>query len=418
MPNNSTETMPVPGDNPNDNISKHRYAGSQLQGGRAYQEDTAAWFKSDSASLDLTPLQIGQRLWTAYRQIDAEILRDKTLEQVGSTAVTTVIKNNFLITALLADAAAFAAVYNESGEVIDVYRLNAREHKPELERARIMEFEDYYVLNGRVWGRLAVSRAIGDAFFLPVIADSDISIVDLSNIPAGYSVKLISCSDGFTDGARKQVKTLGDVKKAQENYLKEAIAAAGKSETISEGQLSDHLAYWAITNGSSDNVTVAVQTVKRPNEVPGFMGMSGVYDGHGGQQVSAYIAARIQDKLETLFAMSEEDYQKLEDSAFSQEKAFLRDNTDLKVFDLNTRLKKPEPVSETSAASDAEKLSAPGSSGFFESNSSPKKGLKRTVSILDLKTVITDTGNTRDTEDEQRNKKARRDDSSSSSFVP
>lgn len=366
--------------------------------------------------MDLTPLQIGQRLWTAYRQIDAEILRDKTLEKVGSTAVTTVIKNNFLITALLADAAAFAAVYNESGEVIDVYRLNSREHKPELERARIMEYEDYYVLNGRVWGRLAVSRAIGDAFFLPVIADSDISIVDLSNIPIGYSVKLISSSDGFTDGARKQIKLLNDVKKGQENYLKEAIAAAGNAETISEDQLSEHLVYWAITNGSSDNVTVAVQTVKRPNKVPGFIGMSGIYDGHGGQQVSAYIATHIKDKLKTLFTMSEEDYQKLEDSAFSQEKAFLRDNADLKVFDLNTRLKKPEPVSETSAASDAEKISAPGNAGFFQANSSPKKGLKRTVSVLDLKTVQT---NVSDTEDvKQLNKKARQDDDSSSNFVP
>ena len=75
----------------------------------------------------LTPTQIGYRLWTTYQLLDANLgdIPD------GTTAFTTVYdgKNN-LVTATLADAAAFAAVDGADNQLLGVVRLNSITHKP------------------------------------------------------------------------------------------------------------------------------------------------------------------------------------------------------------------------------------------------------------------------------------------------
>ncbi len=382
---------------------------TELMGKRHRQEDTLAWSEFNPEALSgLTPEQIGQRLWTAHRQINAEIINKKELDHAGSTAVTTVIKNNFLITALLADAAAFVAIYNENAEVISATRLNRRTHTPNLERERIIEAGGC-VLSGRVFGSLAVARALGDALYAPsVIADSDISIADLSNIPPGYSVQLISSCDGFTDGAKAEEKAedrkidetpqekQGREKQVQEQYLMNALKAFnnGKPKLASEMSLSEHLAEWAIGKGSADNVSVLIQTVKESGKPACFNGIAAIYDGHGGQQVAAFAADNIRATLEGLFKLTEEEYQILEHSAVSQKDCFLRDNASIPVLDLNTIIKKPEPASNPAPA--LEKIAAPHSPGFFtNTNGSPQKEkgaprrqLKRTQSVLDLSDIL------------------------------
>src|SRR3989338_5120939 len=86
-------------------------------GDRHDQEDALAWhvlsqnnLTAQGASEQLTPVEIGHRLWTSYQLLDTPDLTS------GTTAATTVYdgKGNF-ITATLADAASFAVVYDKAG---------------------------------------------------------------------------------------------------------------------------------------------------------------------------------------------------------------------------------------------------------------------------------------------------------------
>lgn len=303
----------------------HHFAYYETKGMRPSQEDALAWQTFDAGELDaLTPEQIGQRLWTTYHLINEQC---RTLSSAGSTASTTVIKDNHLITATLADAAAFAVIYDSTGAIISIQRLNKRTHKPNLpeEKKRVE------AAGGSVWGAhlidltrgmLAVSRAFGDFIYRGICADADI---DITIIPTdAHHVQIITSCDGFTDGAGNHRQT----KEGHEAYLKEALRAMndGKPGLLSEVTIAENLAKDALARGSTDNVSVAVQTIKLGGTPASIKAMVGVYDGHGGSQVSHFVADHIGDELTKQLRLTPEAYAAQPLSVMNKAADYARDN--------------------------------------------------------------------------------------------
>lgn len=310
-------------------------------GGRPRQEDAVAWSPLESSDLNnLSPEQIGERLKATYKKLNEE---KKGCPDIGTTASTTIYdgKGN-LITATLGDSVAFAVVYDKKGEVVGVERLNKTTHNPDdpREQKRLRDaFLLSYKLSGHCnpkrWAELlskdppppivigpggiarvdgsylydldptvdiskskgvAVSRAIGDSLLqrLGVSAEADIDIHNLATLTDGYDssnigkVQIITTCDGFTDGAGK-----GATKEKHEEYLSECLRQAKtKPGNMTESELAKVLSDHAEKNGSKDNISVAIQTITPGDKTPTLVG---VYDGHGGPEVSAYVAAKVTD---------------------------------------------------------------------------------------------------------------------------
>ncbi|STX32923.1 PP2C family serine/threonine-protein phosphatase [Legionella birminghamensis] len=327
------------------------FAVDEIQGERLEQEDTSISEVYDPLGVqNLNPLQIAQRLWTSYRLINQEVHNE--MDYSGTTAVTTIFKQDFLISALTGDAAVFAAVLNERGILVSLCRLNERTHKPDEENEynRIIEAGSS-VVNNRVQERLAISRAIGDKDVKGVIADPDVMITYLGDIPMEYTVLVISSCDGFTDAAettnQKIFKEVTDddfefgSKRHHELWLFICLYyfMDDRPGALTPLEIASKLTRLAIQHGSMDNVSVSVQIAKRAVEPASFCGMNGIYDGHGGSGASHYTADNMGDMLRWQLEMSEMEYTAQLHSVHTQKQAFLRDNEEIskgQIFNLCT----------------------------------------------------------------------------------
>ncbi|MDF1757732.1 MAG: PP2C family serine/threonine-protein phosphatase [Legionellaceae bacterium] len=288
---------------------------------RDEQEDTLVRkvFVEDELKY-LTPEQIGERLWTVYH-----LLNNGVGEKSGTTASTTVIKGHYLITATLADTVAFASIWGKDKHLLGVTRLNNRTHSPKLsaEKERIERLGGS-VIDGRVSGSLAVSRAIGDKSYAPfLIADADINTTSIDilayemdiNIDDIVEVKIITTCDGFTE-------PVVDEKIYHEEYLANCLRNEKYLECENEFEEAKYLAQVALNpenytveynsiyncrKGSFDNISVAIQTI--PIDVShDYACMIGVYDGHGGVEASTYVANNISREFIFQCKLSEEEY--------------------------------------------------------------------------------------------------------------
>lgn len=309
----------------------------KLQNERSSQEDALVFetFCPEelvSKGKVLTPQEIAHRLWTTYRLLDKEFIIQPF--EAGTTASTTLYDGHGnLITATLADSASFVAIYNKKGEAIAVTRLNSLTHTPNdlEEKQRIEESGGkIYKENGmsRVEGSLAISRAIGDSSFkkVGVCSQANIDIINLDNLikNAGIPydevglIQLISCSDGFTDGAADRTK------KAQETFLLEELKKFNGIE-ISEEALAIYLVNTAQQKGSVDNISVAVKTLTK-DSAPCLVG---IYDGHAGDEASAYVANNIGLVLRKQCALDSTHYAAQVLSVNQNEAVYKRDNAQI-----------------------------------------------------------------------------------------
>lgn len=320
---------------------------------RRDQEDTLAWHvlnQSDLSSKDaaeqLTPKEIGHRLWTSYQILDTPDLFS------GTTAATTVYdgKGNF-ITATLADAASFAVVYDKTGNALGVTRLNSVTHKPSdpEEKARIEAAGGQVIFWGvhRVDMALAVSRAIGDNSGElkkhGVCSESSIDVTNADKIASDLGIapetvgfiQVINTCDGFTDGAGKSQN-----KKDHEDYLLNILKNLESPGNMAQDELAKALSLQAITDGSRDNVSVAVQTIT--SKTPAVF--IGVYDGHGGREASRKVADNIGCLFKEQCALTPEQYAQQELSVVTKKAIYERDNKDVDLApdQLHSKLASPE----------------------------------------------------------------------------
>ncbi len=140
--------------------------------------------------------------------------------------------------------------------------------------------------NGRVDGRLMLSRAFGDAGITGVLRTPEFVRADLKkDIDAGHDVYVMVGSDGAFEGTRHR---------AYIAPLKQAIAE-GKT-----GSLSSIFAAFAYQNGSYDNITAAIYKLPAQQDGDLFIAIS---DGHGGKATAEKVIdafgghARLHPKL-------------------------------------------------------------------------------------------------------------------------
>lgn len=330
----SPSAISVPDDNPTKIMQKEHFKFGYYQAKgdhKPTQEDAVAWQMLDEILLaNLSPEEIGHRLWTSYQLLDASLFKEKS----GTTACTTVYdgKGN-LITATLADTVAFAAVYDKNGLLLGVIRLNSTTHKPsdEKEKARLKEHGIVPRLD-RVWSKngdrgLAVARSIADTDFKKngVCAEAQIDCLNIDellkqkNIPKSSvgKIQIITCCDGLTDVAREQTK------KGHEKHLYDSLKQIPDASQLNEAQLAKTLTDKAYKAGSRDNVSIAIQTIdlKRKNPL-----IVGIYDGHGGAEAASFVAKNINKVFKGLCSKSSAEYEAHPLSVFAHAKAYLRDH--------------------------------------------------------------------------------------------
>jgi integrin-linked kinase-associated serine/threonine phosphatase 2C len=308
----------------------------ETQGKRPTMEDALAILHDFSeqerqAILQMNPIELGHRLWTAHRIINEDTLDKKFVD--GSTASTTLFDGKAnLITATLADASSFVAIYDTSQQLRAVYRLNSVTHtfKNPKEVQRVTGMGGT-VFNHRFWGNLAVSRALGDHHMNDLVKKDCIcgdSQIDVVNLPDLYrqlhipesevgTVKIISCCDGFTDGAGKYRQT----KIGHEAFLKRCLKSKNSSLSLSE-----YLVQKALKHHSSDNVSVAVQTIVEDGVMREKPVVVAIYDGHCGALTASYAACNIGQIVRQLFLLSPKEYTQHPQSVYQQKASYLRDH--------------------------------------------------------------------------------------------
>lgn len=310
-----------------DNVPEYHFEYFETTGRRKTQEDALAWHVlPDGALQNLTPQEIGFRLWTSYRLLDQAMIERERLG--GTTASTTIFDGRGnLITATLADAVAFAAIYDKQGMVRNVIRLNQVTHSAhdETEVQRITGAGGT-VFGGRVFGSLAVSRAIGDYHYKPCVSsDARIDITNCQTLiqsselnpdDAG-EIRIITSCDGFTEKATNQTKA------GHEQYLLAKLRAYEASDKIMG--LAAYLAKQAIADGSLDNVSVSVQTLPGTNNEP-FALLQGIYDGHGGSKVAHYVADNVGQTFLAQCQLTAEQYANQDFSVMKYRDIYQRDH--------------------------------------------------------------------------------------------
>ncbi|MFI4963000.1 MAG: protein serine/threonine phosphatase 2C family protein [Legionellales bacterium] len=314
------------------------FAYCEDQHARSTQEDALTWqpltqkqLTAKGKSGPLTPEQIGHRLWTSYHQLDDQLSQ---LQHGGTTASTTVYDGRGnLITATLADAVAFAAIYDTQNNVVGVVRLNHVTHSPEdpSEWERIhssggMIQTDIYGTR-RVGGTLAITRAIGDNSFKGqgVCADAAIDITNVTalaskvgiNSDAIGKIQIITTCDGFTE------RVVPQTKKAHEAFLLGALRNMRSPGTLTEIALAEALVDVAKKSGSTDNISVAIQTIT--TDTPPFL--LGLFDGHGGKEASVYAANNIVEVFKNQCQLRPDSYEQQVWSVGNNKPIYKRDNS-------------------------------------------------------------------------------------------
>ncbi|MDR3501223.1 MAG: PP2C family serine/threonine-protein phosphatase [Legionella sp.] len=297
------ELISIPSDESEVRFEKkeQNFALFEMQGLRPTQEDAAVayWYTAGSFNA-LTAQDIGHRLWTSYKLINQHCLKRGF---GGSTASTTVYDGEGnLITATLGDSVVFVVVYFPNGHVASVARLNKAIHHPNLDQERLTQVRGL-VKNGRLLGRygsLALSRALGDYDFIEsgVCDDAHIDITPSDFTHAsGMKTQIITTCDGFTEPVP------GQTKENQEQWFWEQLQSIDKPGLHSEAELARLLAYKAFHAGSRDNISVSVQVLTKNKPF-----LVGIYDGHGGDSTSTYIANAIGTVFEQQCSLKAETY--------------------------------------------------------------------------------------------------------------
>ncbi len=289
------------------------------QGKQTKKEDTIVYlngFNKVKGLLELSPQQVGERLWSTHKRIDDQ-LKSRN-ERTGSTASSNYYDGKgSIVTATLGDTSSFAVIFGKDRSVLKVVRLNSVTHNPTYgsrEYSRI-KTEGGDVLDGHIGKEsengdlqiyLNVSRSLGDnmsEFSRFIIPDSFIDITSLTELHDGIDPKFIDstvllvCSDGFTDAAGENQSIVG-----HENKLKQFLND-NETKKLWGKELCSKLTTLARIHGSKDDISIAMLPLGKE---PGFIG---VFDGHIGGAASQHIAENFGENFRLLCELTEEEYE-------------------------------------------------------------------------------------------------------------
>jgi len=219
------------------------------------------------SEVDVSPAKARRflsRLFTAAAQ------RTGGFEE-GSTATAVLISRNLqLNAAFVGDSPLLLFTHDPATGEATVEKLT-RDHHAWLpgEKRRIEHRGGHVAPNGRADGRLALSRAFGDAGISGIAPDAEFIKVSLAPaLAAGKEVYICLASDGLLECL------------APDDYLGvfKAAVKAGRGDA-----LADIFTTHALQSGSQDNVTAFVAKIPAAPDKNLFLTIA---DGHGGDKVS------------------------------------------------------------------------------------------------------------------------------------
>ncbi|KAL5811410.1 hypothetical protein ACOSQ4_027978 [Xanthoceras sorbifolium] len=193
-----------------------------------------------------------------FERMDEEVNRGRvTEEMVGSTAVVAVVGKEELVVANCGDS---RAVLSRAGRVVPL----SIDHKPDRpDELRRVEAAGGRVINWnghRILGVLATSRSIGDQYLKPfVISKPEVTVSERTD----SDEFLILASDGLWDVVSNEV-ACQVVRKCFNGRIKWA-STLGVANGTRATRAATVLADLAMARGSSDNISVIVVDLSRPN---------------------------------------------------------------------------------------------------------------------------------------------------------
>ncbi|TQE02379.1 hypothetical protein C1H46_012018 [Malus baccata] len=199
-----------------------------------------------------------QRRWEAafsigFERADNELTAEPVVpEMVGSTAVVTVLSGCQIITSNCGDSRALLC---RGTETIPLTVDQKPDREDELKR---IEGEGGKVINwngARVFGVLAMSRAIGDRYLRPwIIPVPEVTFMTRTD----EDECLILASDGLWD-----VMTNEEVGEVARHHLRRRRRSISTLDDVSPAQVvADHLTEIAYGRNSSDNISIVVVDLK------------------------------------------------------------------------------------------------------------------------------------------------------------
>lgn len=223
--------------------------------------------------------------WILLSDITLREYMGKNESISGSTQCSVLIAKNKIYTTSLGDSAAYLCCLDQNANVSEFRRLNTLLHNPSSaeEALRITQQSknstNNAIINNRLNGQLAVSRSYGDAYFerYGLSHEPDVYIDDVV-IPEGGKAFVVVACDGLTECyARTERPVLSESDIAE-------LINMNQYENVSN--IAKVLAERAKARGSMDNISVAVTQID-PQAVDAKY--IAIFDGHGGDQVSAFL---------------------------------------------------------------------------------------------------------------------------------
>ena len=171
-------------------------------------------------NLELTQFKIEESLGNSFIEIDSELKKNKKLKMTGSTATIVLIDNNLIYCANVGDSTCYYLSIDEIKQLSIQHNIK---NKKEVDR---IKKNNGLIFNGRVFGSLSVTRAIGDFDF------KDAGVVAIPTISrekiCDKSKFVILASDGLwdvisKDDAFEMSKNMENAKGFCEMLVKDAI---------------------------------------------------------------------------------------------------------------------------------------------------------------------------------------------------
>lgn len=211
-----------------------------------------------------------------------DIITQLNLGHQGSTFCSTVLLNNQVYTTNLGDGTAFLCIIDSQAEV-SLELLNTRHNPDEPSEFERLKRNKIRIINNRLAGSLAVSRALGDQSYeqfglthIPEINRKQIEI------PKEGRAFIINACDGLTESDpnyySKRITLLKEI--IRDNYKKTPNEiATSLALAVLDADVSEDYPNLKV----GDNISVMVVPVDVKNNIAIYML---VCDGHGGDAVA------------------------------------------------------------------------------------------------------------------------------------
>lgn len=260
--------------------------GAEVKGLRGSQEDRMQYHvfaphEQTSLPCDDAPGALTQILGNAFSDLNQRIKQNALTG--GSTGIVSVVTKDSLTVANLGDSEVYVLGLDDENNIVEPSKRINTLHQPntELENKRLVDL-GLPPMYGRLGGSLAVSRAFGDLGYEKngLSHEPDTFNFDLKQNPKVTQWVIITACDGLTEHPDFNETNIEAIVKKNIEHTPGIIAQA-----LIHGALNSD-------KGSRDNISLHVAKINKHqlNQHDFKSIVMAVFDGHGGQQTSQFLA--------------------------------------------------------------------------------------------------------------------------------